>query len=210
MAYKLDMIPLLNGSVDTLPFSFTFNANEANAADDANASDETGHVASPLFDGVTFSAPAEVRGCVTNRAGYILLTANATLPYETECARCLVPVTGTYSLSVEKPVAEEGSLSEDEEAQDDYLRIVDNRLDAVTPILDQLLMEFPLRFLCREDCRGLCSGCGADLNREACRCKKKEIDPRMAALAALLDSIPDDPEEDESAPHNPASDESKT
>ena len=42
--------------------------------------------------------------------------------------------------------------------------------------------------------RDLCAGCGADLNREACRCTKKEVDPRLAKLAALLAEMPDDEE----------------
>ena len=40
--------------------------------------------------------------------------------------------------------------------------------------------------LCSEDCKGLCPGCGVNLNHEACRCKK-QVDPRLAALAKLLE-----------------------
>ncbi|MBR3961677.1 MAG: DUF177 domain-containing protein, partial [Clostridia bacterium] len=40
---------------------------------------------------------------------------------------------------------------------------------------------------CSEDCRGLCSNCGANLNGGDCGCNVKQIDPRLAKLAELLD-----------------------
>jgi uncharacterized protein len=51
-------------------------------------------------------------------------------------------------------------------------------------VLEQLELSLPIRVLCREDCRGLCSECGADLNVEQCQCEKP-IDPRWQALADL-------------------------
>ena len=50
---------------------------------------------------------------------------------------------------------------------------------------DAFILDMDTKFLCSEDCKGLCSGCGANLNREACRCKKA-VDPRLAKLAQLL------------------------
>lgn len=51
-------------------------------------------------------------------------------------------------------------------------------------VLEQLELSLPIRVLCREDCRGLCAECGADLNLEQCQCAKP-IDPRWQALADL-------------------------
>jgi len=51
-------------------------------------------------------------------------------------------------------------------------------------VLEQLELSLPSRVLCRDDCRGLCSECGADLNFEQCHCEKP-IDPRWQALADL-------------------------
>ena len=44
-----------------------------------------------------------------------------------------------------------------------------------------------IKNLCSDDCKGLCFKCGVDLNVEPCRCKP-EVDPRLAALAQLLDN----------------------
>ena len=49
-----------------------------------------------------------------------------------------------------------------------------------------LVLELPLRYLCKPDCKGLCCRCGKNLNDGPCGCQK-EIDPRLAALRQLLD-----------------------
>lgn len=45
-------------------------------------------------------------------------------------------------------------------------------LDISTELRDFLILALPGRNLCREDCRGICSGCGSDLNRQPCTCEK--------------------------------------
>ncbi|MDY5613643.1 MAG: DUF177 domain-containing protein, partial [Dysosmobacter sp.] len=49
------------------------------------------------------------------------------------------------------------------------------------------ILEMDTKTLCSEDCKGLCPRCGADLNLGPCSCKK-EVDPRLAALAKLLEN----------------------
>jgi uncharacterized protein len=49
-------------------------------------------------------------------------------------------------------------------------------LDSVTidqDVRDEILLDHPIRILCREDCKGLCADCGANLNNESCRCSRK-------------------------------------
>ena len=58
-----------------------------------------------------------------------------------------------------------------------------------TQLMEQLEMEFPVRFLCREDCKGLCQRCGKNLNEGACDCTEREIDPRLAPLQRILDQM---------------------
>ena len=50
-----------------------------------------------------------------------------------------------------------------------------------------ILLELPSRILCKEDCRGLCAQCGANLNVNACSCQK-DLTSRnpFSALASLL------------------------
>ena len=74
----------------------------------------------------------------------------------------------------------------DEDKLDDYAIVEDGFLDMDEMLLLQLEMEFPARFLCKDDCLGLCQRCGKNLNEGDCGCPKKEIDPRLQALADLL------------------------
>ena len=205
----LDMTQLLGGAVDRLAFSYTLSAERvpyegapvAEGSEDGNGmqmtdgSDGDEGVLSIVFDDVVVTAPVAVQGTVVNRAGYIVLTAEASMSYRTHCARCLAEVEDTVRFLCEKTVADEkGLLRLENTENDDYVQIKGGKLDLDAPICDEILLSFPMRILCSDDCKGLCAGCGADLNREACRCTKKEVDPRLAKLAALLADMPDDEE----------------
>jgi uncharacterized protein len=49
-------------------------------------------------------------------------------------------------------------------------------------ILEQIELAMPMKFVCRDDCKGLCYKCGADLNEGACLCNKEETDSRLSVL----------------------------
>ena len=75
---------------------------------------------------------------------------------------------------------------EDVEADDLIFMNSDTHEFDLTEILrDTLLIAVPVKVLCQEDCRGICSGCGALLNEEPCRCQPKSIDPRFRVLEKL-------------------------
>ena len=59
-------------------------------------------------------------------------------------------------------------------------------IDIAALIRDTILTAQPLQNLCRTDCRGLCSRCGANLNDGDCGCDRRSVDPRLAALQAML------------------------
>ena len=63
----------------------------------------------------------------------------------------------------------------------------DGAVDLDELVREQILLALPTRSLCREDCKGLCPKCGADLNAGRCSCEQGEIDPRWSALAGLKD-----------------------
>lgn len=217
----LDMSQILSGAVNTLSFSYPLSAaripysREAaaallNGAEEAardtiisgTSEDDTenGDVMPLIFDDVTVLSPVIVTGNVVNRAGYMVLTETAEISYRTRCARCLADVEEHTVFRVEKTVADEkGLLRLENRENDDYVQINGGKLDLDAPICDEILLSFPMRTFCREDCQGLCPGCGVNLNTEKCICTKKNIDPRFASLAALLDTMPDDDENEAEA-----------
>lgn len=174
---KLDLRPLLAGE-RLLTFEYELTP-DIDPEDTSN-----------FLYGVSFSSPMKVKGDITNTAGYMRMTLSASFDYVTSCARCLAPVSGQFSLDLEKTVATKKLLGDlDEDKLDDYAIIEDGFLDVDEPLFAELEMEFPLRFLCSEDCKGLCQRCGKNLNEGKCDCVEKEIDPRLAPLQKLLDQM---------------------
>ena len=64
----------------------------------------------------------------------------------------------------------------------------DGILDLAPLLRAETLIGVSHRALCRDDCQGLCPGCGANLNYAACSCDLDDVDPRLAALKRLLDT----------------------
>lgn len=58
-------------------------------------------------------------------------------------------------------------------------------IDLSDLIHEQIVLAFPMKPLCREECLGLCPQCGADLNTEPCQCGESKPDPRWEPLLKL-------------------------
>ncbi len=106
------------------------------------------------------------------------------------CSRCLEPVAVPLDVEVEEvftptiDMLTGQALTPDED--DKALWIDDHHILDLTEVVRQdALLAAPMHVLCREDCRGLCPTCGANLNEGPCTCEP-EPDPRWAALTALL------------------------
>ena len=152
-------------------------------------------LAAECVGGVDFTDEAHVVGVLTDNAGYMRLSIKADLPYVGECARCLAPVEGVFSLDFERTVTTEGVLTEQQldEMSEEYVVINGSELDVDQTLCEELMLSFPTKLLCSEDCPGLCPKCGKPRREGDCGCPTKEIDPRLAILATLFDK--DDDEE---------------
>lgn len=141
------------------------------------------------LDGIVFDTDAHVIGSLTDNAGYMRLTLKAELAYTGECARCLAPVRGVFSLDFQRTVVAEGTLSEEQldEHFDEYAVLDGSMLDVDGQLIEELLLGFPSKLLCEEDCPGLCPKCGKPRRDGDCGCPTKEIDPRLAILKTFFD-----------------------
>jgi uncharacterized protein len=79
------------------------------------------------------------------------------------------------------------SAGDSDELRSPYL--VDGRLDLSAWARDAVALSLPDQILCRAECAGLCAGCGADLNTDACVCGPPEPDPRWAKLAEVKERL---------------------
>lgn len=68
----------------------------------------------------------------------------------------------------------------------------DQVLDVSDTIRQHLLLAAPMVPRCAETCRGLCPQCGANWNEAACSCRTDAVDPRLAPLQQLKESLPEE------------------
>lgn len=60
-------------------------------------------------------------------------------------------------------------------------------VDLTERIIENLILEIPMKILCKDDCKGICPKCGANLNQETCQCSEQPADPRWEKLRDLLE-----------------------
>lgn len=128
--------------------------------------------------------PVEVEGEVRNTAGMLELSLTARTTLDCVCDRCLKPFRREKEVPFQCLLAEEKQNEDDEE-----IVLLEDRefIDPEDLARTAFILGMDTKTLCQEDCKGLCPRCGADLNLGPCGCKR-EPDPRLAALAKLLES----------------------
>ncbi|MDD7218822.1 MAG: DUF177 domain-containing protein [Clostridia bacterium] len=103
------------------------------------------------------------------------------------CDRCLENVPTVFDLHIQQKLDMKQSEEERVKDLDESNFITQTELDVDQLVYDEVLIEWPLKVLCKEDCKGICSQCGANLNHETCSCEHTErLDPRMAAIRDIF------------------------
>jgi uncharacterized protein len=103
-----------------------------------------------------------------------------------ECYRCLEGFDFPFRLHLREHVLiiPEGDVEQGDDYADEYL-VAGGVLDLEPVFRDAIWLAIPLKHLCGEACRGLCPGCGANLNLEPCSCEAKHVDSRLRPLGEL-------------------------
>lgn len=139
--------------------------------------------------------PARVDFKVSLSGDLARVTGHLSAGLQLVCCRCL----NLYRVVVDKDVDLEYQpdpevAAEGEEFELEYADLTvgfyrKDRIDLTALIGEQLLLEVPMKPVCREDCKGLCPQCGADRNTEPCECRTESLDPRLSALAGLKERL---------------------
>ena len=102
------------------------------------------------------------------------------------CDRCLEQVSVKIPYHIKKKL--DMKLTDEERINDldesSYLTGMDLDVDRLVYL--EVLMGWPLKILCKEDCKGICSRCGKNLNEGPCGCAEEPKDPRMAAISDIF------------------------
>jgi len=127
--------------------------------------------------GIVLTNNIHVNCKLTYMNGYILIGGSVNGTYETSCSRCLKDINGTYNIDVNEKFTLEGEQLDDES----YI-YKGHFIDLTSPLIDNILLNFPTTMVCKKDCKGLCPICGTDLNISECSCEKNETNIRMEKL----------------------------
>ena len=142
-------------------------------------------------EGARLVAPAEVEGSASRKGEEVRVRGAIRTEVELLCDRCLAPSRAPLEVEFDArfiPQSAAAGESDNVELLAEDLGLAAYEGDSVDVdelVREQILLALPSRNLCREDCKGLCPKCGADLNAGDCSCEQGETDPRWAALADL-------------------------
>lgn len=129
-----------------------------------------------------FAKPPFASGKVMNTAGVLNLTGTLTAEMVCVCDRCSKEFSSAKELELDVPLA----ADLDDEENPEVFAVRNDEIDLTEVLETCLILDMETKFLCSEDCKGLCPVCGHNLNEGDCGCEKP-VDPRLAVLGQLLD-----------------------
>ena len=116
-----------------------------------------------------------------------LVEGNVKLVFAMQCDRCLKDVDYTFDLDFSRMVVTPDYIGDDEDVEDmDFMEGYHLDIDGL--INNEILLNWPMKVLCNESCKGICKVCGKNLNEGDCGCDDFVPDPRMAAIKDIFNA----------------------
>lgn len=131
---------------------------------------EPGSIIELENEDVRFEAPVQYDLLAQIQGQALLATGKLRTKARMRCSRCLQPF--------DQPLAVSDFVFHQELTGEDFV-------DLTPQIREDIILALPQRALCGQDCKGLCPGCGKDLNKGACGCRVRREDLRWHALDQL-------------------------
>ncbi len=140
-----------------------------------------------LNDDIRPLKPLDIHYILTREGELIHAEINIKSEIETLCSICLGSMKYSINLTLVTdylPALDDmqGDLEALRQSQEIGYYRKDICLGAF--ILSEMVLSMPIRYECRDGCKGLCPECGINLNEGLCSCEKKP-DPRLEKLAIL-------------------------
>ena len=139
------------------------------------------------FDGVKCSVHGETPLYMTvSNSGErkVKLSAQMDAVVDIPCSRCLTKVPTTFHIDSECLLDFTADAQDDEADRAAYME--GSQIKKKKFIYYEIFTRFPMKVLCREDCKGICRQCGKNLNEGECGCDRSSPDPRMAAIRDIF------------------------
>ncbi|MEF9916230.1 MAG: DUF177 domain-containing protein [Lachnospiraceae bacterium] len=110
----------------------------------------------------------------------LLIKGKTALTIAIPCDRCLKDVLTDFKIEFDKDISLCESEDEIEKEEKNY--IDGYNLDVDKLLYNEILIGWPMKILCSEDCKGVCNVCGQNLNEGTCSCEDTSLDPRMSVI----------------------------
>jgi uncharacterized protein len=110
----------------------------------------------------------------------LMIEGSCQLVIEIPCDRCLESVLTDFQLDFTKNVNLDDEQQTDELDEKNY--IDGYNLDVDKLLYNEILIGWPMKILCCDDCKGICNTCGQNLNKGTCNCEDTSLDPRMSVI----------------------------
>lgn len=120
-------------------------------------------------------------------AGKAKVEGSVRLRLKTSCDRCLEDVSTVLDIRFERVVTSP-EVSGGEDIADDLSFMEGYQLNTETFVYNEIIGNWPVKILCKEDCKGLCPVCGQNRNERDCGCDTFVPDPRMAAIQDIFNA----------------------
>lgn len=163
-----------------------------------NTKDKVEHILAPIemekfiFEGNSyeFARKDPVDLTITNLGNKkVLIEGFTKLSLIIFCSRCLEELEYPMDISISKEI--DFKLRQEERAEEldqaNYINEYD--LDVDILIKGEIIIDFPMKLLCSDECKGICMHCGTNLNEDSCDCDNTVLDPRMSAIRDVFNKF---------------------
>ena len=124
---------------------------------------------------------------ITNTGKKVLkIEAKGRITVNIPCDKCLKDVPTEFDINFEQEIDMQASKEDRIKDLDEINYVTGCSLDVEQLVHNEILIHWPLRVLCKEDCRGICPKCGKDWNEGSCDCDQSSTDPRMAVISDIF------------------------
>lgn len=164
---KLDLWNFLEGSKDILHFEGNLECTNLNLSN----------------RDVNIVEPIEYKGDIFKVKGEKVIDLKINYIYSEKCNRCLNPTTNEIETTLYGKLIEgKREVENDENGYEEVLYYEKGYLSLDEYIIEQVVISLPIKTICKDSCKGLCSKCGVELNKENCNCVHDDMDPRLEKL----------------------------
>jgi uncharacterized protein len=133
--------------------------------------------------GVPPGAELDLRLRLESVSEGVLVSGTVSAPLQGECGRCLRPISDTIDVEIQELFAYAHSTTDETTDEDEVGRLQGDLIDLEPVLRDAVVLALPANPVCREDCPGLCPGCGVPLDELPAGHGHEQLDPRWAALS---------------------------